>query len=112
MKKVLLFLLDLIRAAVFSIRTGEGFIILHEENWLEQKKEYNILLRERALMWDCIDNMINGGNACIYCAYRDDPHCSPENGCDCWTLRNLTDEEVRDCEPRPTASAGEGNASV
>jgi len=114
MKNWFFLLKTLFGALIDSIRTGRGYVLELEERWLERYKEHECLKTERNLIWDCVDTLINGGSACDFCQFKEGCHLreTHPNGCEHWCIRDLTSEEVRECEPRTAPISKESAASV
>lgn len=106
-------------ALIDSIRSGRGYVLVPEEAWLRQQTERNLMKYERDLIWDCVDHMIADGAACDYCQFAEgcpgrihgEPSMVPK-GCNKWCIRDLTDEEVRNCEPKAKESGCEGDSGL
>lgn len=109
--KKLKYLLNVMKFALTSAKTGNGFVVMEEDRMnsiIEDRDE--ALMRANAL-WQVVDDLIAGKSACAHCEFAEG--CRPRHdgrmGCKDWCLKS---GEVYEDEPGAETGTGEADAGL
>lgn len=109
--KTLRYLLNVMKFALKSAKTGNGFVVMDEAKMDDIMKEHDEALLRADALWDVVDDMIVGRSACAHCEFAEGCllRCDDRRGCKDWCLKF---EEVVVDEPGTEAGAGEEDAGL
>ena len=109
--KTLKYLLNVMKFAFTSAKTGNGFVVMDEAKMDDILKEHDDALMRADALWQVVDDLIAGKSACAHCEFAGVCllKCDERMGCEDWCLKF---EEVDYDEPGTEAGAGETDAGL
>lgn len=86
--KTLKYLLDVMKFALKSAKTGNGFVVMDEAKLDDILKEHDEALLRADALWQVVDDLIAGKSACEHCEFNGKCPEQTENckGCKEWCL--------------------------
>ena len=109
--KKLKYLLNVMKFALTSAKTGNSFVVMDEAKMDDILKEHDEALLRADALWQVVDDLIAGKSACVHCEFAE--VCRPRHdermGCEDWCLKF---EEVDVDEPGAATGTGEADAGL
>lgn len=109
--KKLKYLLNVMKFALTSAKTGNGFVVMDEAKMDDILKEHDDALMRADALWQVVDDLIAGKSACAHCEFAEGCLLKRDErmGCEDWCLKF---EEVDYDEPGTEAGACEADAGL
>ena len=109
--KKLKYLLNVMKFALKSAKTGNGFVVMDEAKMDDILEEHDEALLRADALWQVVDDLIAGNSACAHCEFEEGCllKCDERMGCEYWCLKF---EEVDTDEPGTEAGAGEADTGL
>ena len=109
--KKLKYLLNVMKFAFTSAKTGNGFVVMDEAKMDDILKEHDEALLRADALWQVVDDLIAGKSACAHCEFAEGCllMCDGRMGCEDWCLKF---GEVDADEPGAATGTGEADAGL